>query len=79
LFYKSTILYEALSSNAKVQGGGIKILGKPRFISTSVKFDLSSEIELGHRVVISDRVILLTHDYSDNTGFYLIRKFTVKV
>jgi carbonic anhydrase/acetyltransferase-like protein (isoleucine patch superfamily) len=47
---------------------GMRFSGAPRYISTGVKFDDFSMIKLGHRVVISDRVILLTHDYSITTA-----------
>lgn len=43
---------------------GVKLNGTPRFISTDVKFDSFNLIEIGDNAVISDRVILLTHDYS---------------
>jgi len=43
---------------------GIKINGTPRFIAYSVKFDDFALITLGDRLVISSKVIFLTHDYS---------------
>jgi acetyltransferase-like isoleucine patch superfamily enzyme len=47
---------------------GMRFTGVPRYISTGVKFDDFSMIQLGRRVVISDRVIMLTHDYSITTA-----------
>lgn len=47
---------------------GLTIGGKPRYISTGVKFDDFELITIGDRSVISDRVILLTHDYSMTTA-----------
>jgi len=47
---------------------GVKLSGVPRYISTGVKFDDFRLITLGDRVVISDRVVLLTHDYSITTA-----------
>lgn len=47
---------------------GVKFNGKPRFISPSAKFDLSSSITLGDRAVISENVVFLTHDYSFTTA-----------
>lgn len=48
---------------------GIKINGKPRFISNDVYFDGKdySLIALGDNVVLSREVMLLTHDYSMHT------------
>lgn len=51
---------------------GLKMDGNPRFISSQVKFDDFSKIQLSERVVISDKVILLTHDYSITTGIIAI-------
>lgn len=47
---------------------GLRLTGVPRYISGGVKFDDFTQIFLGDRVVISDRVILLTHDYSITTA-----------
>jgi acetyltransferase-like isoleucine patch superfamily enzyme len=47
---------------------GLRLTGTPRYISGGVKFDDFSQIVLGDRVVISDKVILLTHDYSMTTA-----------
>jgi len=51
---------------------GMRFSGTPRYISTGVKFDDFSMIILGERVVISDRVVLLTHDYSITTALLSI-------
>jgi len=53
---------------------GVKFTGKPRYISTKVKFDDFDKIEIGERVVISENVIMLTHDYSLTTGLVAINK-----
>ena len=47
---------------------GVKLNGKPRFISTDVRIDTFELIEIGDRVVISEKVILLTHDGSFTTA-----------
>ncbi|WP_281224928.1 acyltransferase [Flavobacterium aquiphilum] len=47
---------------------GVKMNGTPRYISTHVRFDDFEKIHLSERVVISEKVILLTHDYSVTTG-----------
>lgn len=51
---------------------GLNMSGFPRYISTKVKFDDFSRIFLGERVVISENVVLLTHDYSLTTGLISI-------
>lgn len=51
---------------------GVKLNGTPRFISTDIKMDSFNLIEIGDRVVISSRVILLTHDYSCTTALIAI-------
>jgi len=51
---------------------GVKIKGIPRYISYKVKFDTFELIEIGDRVVISERVILLTHDYTFTTALISI-------
>ena len=53
---------------------GVKFIGKPRYISTKVKFDDFDRVEIGERVVISENVIMLTHDYSLTTGLIAIDK-----
>jgi acetyltransferase-like isoleucine patch superfamily enzyme len=56
---------------------GVNVTGKPKFLSTSIKYDLISKISIGDNVVISDDVILLTHDYSINTALiFLDRNFS---
>jgi len=47
---------------------GVKLDGMPRYVSTAVRFDDFDKITLSERVVISEKVILLTHDYSVTTG-----------
>lgn len=61
--------------HALLKWRGMKFTGEPRFISSRVKFDNFSMIEIGERVVISDNVILLTHDYSLTTALRSISKF----
>ena len=53
---------------------GVKMTGKPRFISTNIRIDTFELLSLGERVVISEKVILLTHDYSCTTAFIAIGK-----
>lgn len=53
---------------------GMKINGAPRYIGSRVKFDDIDKIELGNRVVISDRCEFLTHDYSFTTALLAIGK-----
>lgn len=49
---------------------GVRVLGKPKYISRDVYFDGSdySLITLGDNVVISREVMFLTHDYSLTAG-----------
>jgi len=47
---------------------GIRFNGTPRFIGLDVIFDDFEKITIGDRVVISNEVHLLTHDYSYTTG-----------
>ena len=58
--------------NILLKSSGIKIIGTPRFIAKSAKFDDFELITLGDRLVISSNVIFLTHDYSFNTGLIAI-------
>jgi len=51
---------------------GINIIGIPRYISYKVRFDTFELIEIGDRVVISEKVILLTHDYTFTTALISI-------
>lgn len=53
---------------------GVKLTGVPRYISTSVRFDDFNRITLSERIVISEKVILLTHDYSLTTGLISLGK-----
>ncbi|WP_179002428.1 acyltransferase [Flavobacterium quisquiliarum] len=53
---------------------GVKMNGLPRYISTQVRFDDFNKIYLSERVVISEKVILLTHDYSLTTGLIALNK-----
>jgi acetyltransferase-like isoleucine patch superfamily enzyme len=53
---------------------GVKFKGSPRYISTDVRFDDFDKIQLSERVVISEKVILLTHDYSLTTGLITLGK-----
>jgi acetyltransferase-like isoleucine patch superfamily enzyme len=54
---------------------GIKLLGIPRFIASDCWFDGLdySLIEIGHNVVISAYVKVLTHDYSMTRAFIALR------
>jgi len=54
--------------NKILSSAGVKILGTPRFIAFSVKFDDFDLITLGDRIVVSSNVIFLTHDYSFTTS-----------
>lgn len=60
--------------NALLKVMGVKMSGPPRYISTSVRFDDFDKISLGYRTVISEKVILLTHDYSVTTGLIALGK-----
>jgi carbonic anhydrase/acetyltransferase-like protein (isoleucine patch superfamily) len=54
-----------------LRAAGMKLLGKPRFISPYTfidGFDDFSKITLGDRVVLSTNVSLLVHDYSITTA-----------
>ena len=48
---------------------GVKIQGNPEFISLTAKFDTSGNILISDRVVISDGVVILTHDYSISNAY----------
>jgi acetyltransferase-like isoleucine patch superfamily enzyme len=54
--------------NSLLKMMGVRMNGNPRYISTQVRFDDFNKIYLSDRVVISEKVILLTHDYSLTTG-----------
>lgn len=60
--------------NKFLKAAGLKIVGTPRFIAYSVKFDDFNLISLGDRVVISSNVIFLTHDYSFTTSLIAINE-----
>ncbi|WP_082697491.1 acyltransferase [Novosphingobium fuchskuhlense] len=47
---------------------GLKMTGKPRYISTRAKFDDFELVTLGDRTVVSMYVNFLTHDYSITTA-----------
>ncbi len=53
---------------------GIKIKGTPRFIAPNVRFDDFNKITLGDRLVVSNNVYFLTHDYSFTTSLIAIGK-----
>lgn len=54
--------------------GGVKITGRPRYISSDVYLDNFHLIELGDEVVISKRVTFLTHDFSITTGLVAVNE-----
>lgn len=82
LFHLSRLLLKSIDSLSPrlymhlmiplLRVAGVSFSGVPRYISTGVKFDDFSMIEIGRRVVISDRVILLTHDYSITTALIAV-------
>jgi acetyltransferase-like isoleucine patch superfamily enzyme len=47
---------------------GVSFTGMPRYIHPNAYLDASGGLYIGERVVISTRVIVLTHDYSINVG-----------
>lgn len=51
-----------------LQKCGVKMNGRPLYISSDVYFDDFSKIYLSQGVVISKRCVFLTHDYSINIG-----------
>jgi acetyltransferase-like isoleucine patch superfamily enzyme len=51
---------------------GVKVVGRPRFISIDIRIDSFELLAIGERVVISEKVILLTHDYSCTTAFIAV-------
>ena len=53
---------------------GLKLTGTPRYIASKVRFDEFALVTLGERVVISEGVSFLTHDYSLTTGLISINK-----
>ncbi len=50
------------------------IVGAPRFIAKSVKFDDFNRIAIGDRLVVSMNVHFLTHDYSFTTALIAINE-----
>jgi len=60
--------------NSLLKMMGVKMNGNTRYISTQVRFDDFDKLQLSERVVISEKVILLTHDYSLTTGLISIGK-----
>ena len=60
--------------NSLLKMMGLRMNGNPRYISTQVRFDDFEKIKLSERVVISEKVILLTHDYSLTTGLIALGK-----
>lgn len=51
---------------------GVKFSGNPRYISLRTRFDDFNRIHLSERVVISENVVFLTHDYSVTTALIAI-------
>lgn len=58
--------------NCLLKSSGMKIIGTPRFIAKSVKFDDFNRIILNDRLVVSMNVHFLTHDYSYTTALISI-------
>lgn len=54
--------------NSLLKRNGFKMMGTPRFIAKSARFDDFTRITLGHRLVVSMNVHFLTHDYSYTTA-----------
>ena len=52
---------------------GVNMNGCPRFISTRIRIDEFSLISIGEHSVISENVILLTHDYSCTNALRLLK------
>jgi acetyltransferase-like isoleucine patch superfamily enzyme len=51
---------------AALRSAGVEIAGRPLWVAPTVHFDVSEQgsIQLGHSAVISQNVVLLTHDFS---------------
>ena len=47
---------------------GVMFRGRPRYIHTNAYLDGLGGLQIGNGVVISTRVVILTHDYSYNIG-----------
>ena len=60
-------VYSRLLSRA-----GVMFTGEPRYIASDVKFDNHHLITIGDNVVVSAKVIFLTHDYSLTTALRAI-------
>lgn len=58
--------------NCLLKWRGMVFTGVPRFISPLARFDNFSKVQIGDRVVISDNVIFLNHDYSLTTALRAI-------
>lgn len=63
------VLYASL-----LKANGVIFSGVPRYISTKVRFDDFSLIKIGDKVVMSENVILLTHDYSYTAALHSINE-----
>lgn len=67
-------IYTKVLVRAFLQLGGVKFNGLPKYIHHDVYLDEIGGIELGKGIIISTKVILLTHDYSYNVGLLAIEK-----
>ncbi|WOK05366.1 acyltransferase [Imperialibacter roseus] len=71
LVYFNHPLYMAIYNRLLVFAG-LNMVGKPRFIAKSVRFDDFTRITVGDRLVASMNVHFLTHDYSYTTALIAI-------
>jgi acetyltransferase-like isoleucine patch superfamily enzyme len=55
-----------------LRGMGVVVKGMPRYISPSTRIDTHANVEIGDKVIISDNVWILTHDYSITVGLYSV-------
>lgn len=57
--------------NNVLTASGVSLNGKPKWIAPTVLFDVSysGSIQLGHETVISQKVSILTHDFSMDRHF----------
>jgi acetyltransferase-like isoleucine patch superfamily enzyme len=53
---------------------GVIIRGRPRYISPYARIDTHGTVEIGDRTIISDNVVLLTHDYAVTVGLDAARQ-----
>ena len=60
--------------NPLLKSSGIHMVGSPRFIAKSTRFDDFDLITIGDRCVISSNVTFLTHDYSYTTGLIAVNE-----